>query len=340
MDYGLLSRYRSQLMGAAMVWVMLFHAPDLAPQGSLPDLIRAAGFGGVDIFILLSAMGLALSLERRDQDYAAFLARRGERLLPAYFVVMVPYTLWLILTKGATWSSLFWNASLLYYWVRPSGAFNWYVAGAMTLYAITPFCFRRLRASRHREGLTAAACVAALALCQLFTHEGYWHVTDLFFRVPVFFLGLLMGLYVGEGRRLSRRDYAFWAAALVVGTAYLYVSLTAIWEPWPVHFPECHLFLFTTVPMCLVLGLCLERLPLGGLSQLLELLGKNSLEIYLLNVSLFVPFQALPQGCPVPAPVYYLGSILLNIALGCLLHRLVEGGKAAWRERRKTAAAR
>ena len=340
MDYGLLSRFRTQLMGAAMVWVMLFHAPDLAPPGSLPDLFRAAGFGGVDIFILLSAMGLSLSLGRREQDYAAFLARRGERLLPAYFVVMVPYTLCLILAKGATWSSLFWNASLLYYWVRPSGAFNWYVAGAMALYIITPFCFARLRAARHREGLTAAACAAALALCQLFTHEGYWHVTDLFFRVPVFFLGLLLGFYVGEGRRLTRRDYAFWAAALVVGAAYLYVSLTAIWEPWPVHFPECHLFLCTTVPMCLGLALCLERLPLGWLSALLERIGQNSLEIYLLNVSLFVPFQALPQGWPLPAPVYYLLSILANIALGCLLHRLVEGGKAAWHARRTPAAAR
>ena len=29
----------------------------------------------------------------------------------------------------------------------------------MALYIITPFCFARLRAARHREGLTAAACV-------------------------------------------------------------------------------------------------------------------------------------------------------------------------------------
>lgn len=334
MDYGLLSRRRAPLMGAAMIWVMLFHAPHLAPPGSLVDVFRGASFGGVDIFILLSAMGLSLSLARREPDYSAFMARRGRRLLPAYFLVMVPYTLYLILARGAAWSSLFWNASLLYYWVGPSGAFNWYVAGAMTLYAIAPFCFRRLRAARHREGLTAWAILAALALCQLLTHEGYWHLTDLFFRVPVFFLGLLLGFYVGEGRPLTRRGAAFWGCSLLAGLAYIAVSFTAPWEPWPIHFPDCHLFLFTTVPSCLALALALERLPLGWLERGLSLVGKNSLEIYLLNVSFFSLFQDLPAGCPLPAPAYYLCSILLNIALGCLLHRWVEAAKAAWTARR------
>lgn len=97
MGYSVLSKYRSELMGAAMLWVMLFHAADLTFPIPGLDLFRAAGFGGVDIFILLSAMGLSLSLSRLEQEYGAFLARRARRILPAYFVVMVPYTLFLIL---------------------------------------------------------------------------------------------------------------------------------------------------------------------------------------------------------------------------------------------------
>ena len=111
-------------MGAAIVWVMLFHAFDLDLRVPLLNAICRAGFGGVDVFILLSSMGLVMSLSRRPQEYTAFMARRGQRILPAYFAVMVPFTLYLILARGKTWSSLIWNASLLYYWVRPSGAFN------------------------------------------------------------------------------------------------------------------------------------------------------------------------------------------------------------------------
>ena len=65
MNYRMLSKYRTELMGVAMLWVMFFHASDLDMGHWLLEWIRAAGFGGVDIFILLSAMGLVLSVEKR-----------------------------------------------------------------------------------------------------------------------------------------------------------------------------------------------------------------------------------------------------------------------------------
>lgn len=329
MTYNLLSKYRSQLMGAAILWVMLFHAFDLDLHSPVLNFIRQAGFGGVDIFILLSSMGLVMSLRRRRQDYAAFMARRCGRILPAYFAVMVPFTLYLILGQGKSWSSLVWNASMLYYWVRPSGAFNWYIAGAMTFYALTPACFARWEKSRRREGLTAAAVLLALVWCQLLTHEGYWQYMDVFYRVPLFFLGLLMGFWAGEERPLTVKSALFWGCSLCLGTVYLYISQTWAWISWPVHFPLCHLFLFTTMPLCLLLCLALDRLPLGPLSRLLAFLGQHSLEIYLLNVSLFSLTDLwrglLPFGDS--NRLFYALLFPLNILLAVLLHRLVGWGE-------------
>lgn len=341
MGYSVLSRRRSELMGAAMLWVMLFHAFDLDLGQPLLEAVARAGFGGVDIFILLSAMGLAMSLGRRDQEYSTFMARRGSRILPAYYLVMVPYTLFLILTQGVPWSALLWNGALLYYWVRPSGAFNWYVAGVMTFYAITPFCFRRLRDSRRREGVTALAVLGGLAICQILMHEGFWYATDVFYRVPVFFLGLLMGFYVLENRPVTGRSLLFWGCGLVLGLGYLWVCLTRDWSGWPIYFPLCHLFLFTTVPMCLILGTCLDRLPLGWLSRFLKLVGKNSLEIYLLNVSLFSQIELLRRLVSFGPSnrLYFLIMLGANIALGCLLHTLVEGLRQRWKSRSGTQAA-
>ena len=122
MEYRLLSRYRSELMGAAMLWVMLFHSFDLQLGNETLEQIKAAGFGGVDIFILLSCVGLTMSLTRREQDFVSFMGRRAGRILPAYFVVMIPYTLYLISDQGIPWSTLFWNSSLLSYWVSCPGA--------------------------------------------------------------------------------------------------------------------------------------------------------------------------------------------------------------------------
>ena len=323
MGYSVLSKYRSELMGAAMLWVMLFHAFDL-DLGSL-DWLRAAGFGGVDIFILLSAMGLVLSLQRREQDCSSFMARRAWRVLPAYYAVMAPYTLWGIARGLAVPSALFWNASLFYYWTRPVGAFNWYVSGAMLFYALTPFCFRRLRRAKNRALWTAAGIFLSLLLCQLLMRDGWWQYMDVFYRVPLFLLGLLLGFYVWEDRLLRPGDLLFWGLSLAAGAAYLvYVRRTAY-----DFAPLAHLFLFTTVPMCLMGCFLFETLPLGWPRTFLRLVGENSLEIYLLNVSFFSE-TALLEGLTGLGSSLWLHCFLmfaLNIALGVLLRRGTEALK-------------
>ena len=324
MRYSLLSQYRSELMGVAMLWVMIFHAFDLEFGFAPLDFLRAAGFGGVDIFILLSAMGLTMSLKRKEQEFIPFMKRRAERILPAYYLVMVPYTLFCIVRGTAPVSALIWNSSLLYYWVHSLGAFNWYVAGIMLFYILTPWCFQRLKRSGHREGLVAAGVAASVAACQILMQDGYWNHMDVPYRVPLFFLGLLLGFYVWEDRPLSGKDYLFWALSALGGGIYLLAMGRVSGEV--VHLPLCHLFLFTTVPMCLAACWCFERLPLGWLCKGLRLIGEHSLEIYLLNVSFFAE-RALLQRYLDFGPghyIYYALTIPMNLLLGVLLHRAVE----------------
>lgn len=332
MCYSILSKYRTELMGVAILWVMLFHSFDLNMGLTLLEWVRAAGFGGVDIFILLSSMGLVMSLARREQSYSAFMARRAGRVLPAYYLVMVPYTLFQVLTRGAPLSALLWNAALLYYWVRPAGAFNWYVAGSMSFYAITPFCFRRLRASRRRECLTAAGVLLGLVIGRVLMVDGYWYSMDLVFRLPIFCLGLLLGFYVLEDRRLGTRDILFWCVWLGLGVLYL---LTMGKGPNADYRPLCYLFLFTTVPMCFAICWGFERLPLGWAQRFFRLLGRHSLEIYLLNVSLFSEVTLLRRFVSFGPSnrLYFLLSYAANIALAVALHRLVE----LWKKTRETA---
>lgn len=340
MSYNVLSKYRTELMGAAILWVMLFHSYDLDMGHPVLDWLRAAGFGGVDIFILLSSMGLVMSLARREQDWSSFMARRASRVLPAYYLVMIPYTLFLILYKGALWSTLLWNAALLYYWVRPMGAFNWYVAGSMTFYAVTPACFRRLRRSGHREALTAAGILAGLAVSQLLMWEDvWWNMLDVAYRIPLFFLGLLMGFYALEDRKLGWKDVLFWWLWALAGGLYL----RAVYQPQQqvLILPLCHLFLFTTVPMCLALCWCFQHLPLGPVQKCFRLLGKHSLEIYLLNVSLFSEVELLRRLVSFGPSnrIYYLLSYAVNIALALLLHQLVERLRRLWEQRKARGTA-
>ena len=334
MRYNILSKYRTELMGVAILWVMLFHSGDLGLGSPILDYIRGAGFGGVDIFILLSAMGLVVSLSRREQDYTSFMARRASRILPAYYLVMIPYTIFYIFTRQTGWSGLIFNCLLLYYWVRPPAAFNWYVAGIMTFYAVTPMCFRSLRRSRRRELWTAAAVLASVAAYSLFISEGYWSIIDVAYRVPVFFMGLLLGFYVVEDRRLGWKDILFWCVWLALGAIYLWKLMDLF------SLPLCCLFLFTTVPMCFALCGCFQYLPLGWLWKFFRFLGTYSLEIYLLNVSIFSEVALLRQVVSFGPSnrLYYLLSYICNIAGAVLLHRVVELLRRLWARSRTKAA--
>ena len=259
-------------MGLAMLAVMFYHAGYL--ELGLLNGPRALAFGGVDIFVLLSGLGLSMSLTRRKQEYGGFLVRRMKRVLPAYFAVMVPYTLYLLISHRASISTFFWNATLLQYWVRPAGQFNWYMTGIMIY---------------------------------------------VFFRIPVLLEGILLGLWVCGERKFTRRDGLCWLAVFLGGVGALALFATGVTE-WATY-----AFAYTTVPVCLVVAWLLDRLPLSLVKRALSFLGENSLEIYLLNVSLFSEHALLRRFFD-PDPghyIYFAASLSLNILLGCSLHKLI-----------------
>ena len=59
MGYSLLSKYRPQLMGAAMLWVMLFHASGLEPGAPILklDTSKHADFSGCVNHLLKKSPG-------------------------------------------------------------------------------------------------------------------------------------------------------------------------------------------------------------------------------------------------------------------------------------------
>ena len=193
---------------------------------------------------------------------------------------------------------------------------------------LPPFCFRKLRDSKHRIALTGAAVFLSFALCRLLVREDYWYVMDVFYRVPVFFLGLLLGFYVLQERRVQRRDLFTWVLALLLGGVYLIAALKQrAGGSFPLEFHLCHLFLFTTVPMCLTVCAVFERFGLGWIRGILGKIGRCSLEIYLLNVSVFSQLELLRRFVPTGGShnrAYYLIMFPVNILLGIGLHHLME----------------
>ena len=139
--YQLLSSYRSELMGIAMLWVMLFHAYEFHFGIGLLDSVKELGFGGVDMFILLSGLGMYGSLVRRkDESLRKYFLRRCGRILPTYWLVVGLYSLWLRAQGRISLGVAAWSMSTLHYWFRIPGSFNWYVPAMMALYLYAQGC--------------------------------------------------------------------------------------------------------------------------------------------------------------------------------------------------------
>ena len=81
--YYYLSAYRSELMGFAILWVVWFHSSmyvNFFPVSFLNSgfsFIKKIGYGGVDIFLLISGMGIYNSLEKND--ISQYIKKQGQK---------------------------------------------------------------------------------------------------------------------------------------------------------------------------------------------------------------------------------------------------------------------
>ena len=79
-----ISRFRGELMGAAMLFIILFHVA--LPREDAFFGLRRMGNVGVDMFLFLSGIGLWFSWTK-NPDVRHFFVRRYLRIYPAWLII-------------------------------------------------------------------------------------------------------------------------------------------------------------------------------------------------------------------------------------------------------------
>ena len=321
-EYKLLSTYRGELMGFAMLWVMLFHAYPLKVPTLPLKLFKQVGFGGVDIFIMLSGLGLYTSyLHRGPEPLWPYFKRRFVRILPAYWLVVGLYSLWLRWKGRISFTVMAWNLSTLHYWFHIPGSFNWYVPAILLFYLLAPLWMRLFQRCRWKGLLTFLAFPLSYLLCKVAGAVGIGYIVDFLYRIPSFALGLLMAHYIAEGTPLSHSHRAVWTGGVVCAI------LAGVWMLMQkAYIPTCYLINACLIPLCLLLAKLCAWIPRKGFYKALSTLGGCSLEIYLLNVVITREFDTLSPWLDFDSRhlLYYLLVYTINIAGGIFLHRGME----------------
>ena len=322
-----LARYRSAVMGFAILWIMAYHSrmsfSFLPVFGEAVNRFRANGFGGVDIFLFLSGFGLYGSLSRGGGQLD-FYKRRLKRVIPAYLPVLAA---WLLLrlpgTPRSSWPrAVLGNLTGTAFWTGASATFNWYMLVLFSFYFIAPLFFRAMRRPRGVWGVLAATVL--MAAC-FFGESVMIAVT----RFTVFALGMELGRRTALGWEIGRwMELAAYALGLS-GYGLLLILREALeggllwnggfyWYPFILTAPAM------TLALCRAFAWLERRAPL--VLRLFETAGECSLEIYLIHI---VAFDYLQVPSNLLWPAVYAAMLLSGYIYHAALGRVM-----AWRPRR------
>ena len=229
------------------------------------------------------------------------------------------YSLWLRAQGRLSLRVAAWSMSTLHYWFHIPGSFNWYVPALLAFYLLAPGYQQLFTRCRHREWLTAASFPVSYGLYRLALILGTGHVADFLYRLPAFAMGFLAGAYLLEERPFTRRHAAVWGGLALAGIITGVLRLRGV-----LYLPTCYFIAAVLMPLCLLLAKGLDLLPWPPLHRTLGLIGRCSLEIYLLNV--IVTRELGGAG-------HYLAVGAANSLLGVALHRGIEALRFAVRHK-------
>ena len=210
------------LKGFALLLVIIYHAGGVL---GYPNVLH--GELGVDIFLLLS--GLMLTLNSTGLTWREFVARRFFRIYPAYWAAVALFV-WggtVLLRKSYSLSDVL--AHLAGVQATVNGAYAsdindsfWYITAILGLYLVF-LLVRRRRA----DALFLCGCAGLITAIALVPAPGFAHLAP---RLPSFFVGLIIGQVLREGRLILQPGFVFAAGALcaaslgwALGLNYLYV---------------------------------------------------------------------------------------------------------------------
>lgn len=282
----LFSKYRSPLMGFAILWVFFFHSSIHIPF--LQGLV-SIGWGGVDIFLFLSAIGLCYSI-RNCGCILTFYKRRLLRIMPIFWLLITIFFVLAVVGNGLHprsfveglfyYSGIGWWISGLYEEPR-FVSYEWYTPTILFFYLIFPIL--------NKSSIKTLFCILFFALClSYYCSENRilysLHLT--YQRIPIFILGIIYFRYIVHYPFMSNeRIYVTTFVEIllfVIGFFLLFLCKTKILDGiFQSSFPM-RLSMLMIIPTLLKI-LCLVFVRLN-LLKVMFFYGTISYELYLIHI--------------------------------------------------------
>lgn len=323
MDLECIKNVRGILLGIATLIVMIFHSQLIDfHQFSMINVInnilfffQRTGNGGVDLFLLLSGIGLYYSFSKNK--LTTFYKNRIIRVLPQVIIIGLVYNIIVDKLTFVGTLKMFFSFSFLIKEILKV----WYVAFILFLYLIFPFIYKVIK-KYDLNGLILSLLVIILfnSLYSFFAFDSYYRNEIALTRIPVFLVGVFLGKQICEKKSIS--------VVLVMISFLLFVLITMILY-FNLNIPSFSIFaryLYCPWVLCFVIVFAYLFSLLNKRSYFIfkpwEFLGKYSLEVYLIHYRVS---EILTDRYSFSSMFkMYLCSFIITIILSYILKNLID----------------
>ena len=318
-------KYRKIWMGFAILWVIFFHF-GYKPPDPLAAL-QSSGYSGVDIFFFASGIGCYLSYSR-DKNAAAFIKRRFIRIMPTYFVFIVIWCTYKVITDGMDFTTVLGNIFCVQDLTGKDGSFNWYFGAMWIFYLLTPYFVAVADKIKKPAG-----CVLFCLLLVLFSFP-FWNVKALIIivtRLPVYFLGM----YLAKRSQVS--DDKISLKFMLIATVLSIISMAAfivcyfklhdeLWNYGLWWYP----FIITAPTICLYLSFISKQLEKKSVGQKIlkafSFIGSYTFELFLVHMFVFKEVSSMIMERQPNHVIAIWFAALIPVAIGAaILYQLTKG---------------
>ncbi len=285
--FSLISRYRTQLMGFAALWILMFHEWDtvLDNYGSwlyVESFIKYTGFCGVDIFLFLSGIGLTFSIGKKS--LCQFYISRIKRIfLPVALMGAI-----MAAVDGWGLGEYFYKLSGASFFADSIFSFFWFYTAILIFYIVFPLYNKGLDKADSDGIFTAVMLVLWTFLSVYFKDTMRLDLYGFTNRIPIF----LMGIYMG--RRIKSGDCSFtkltWVLMYAMLALGLYLSYLCRNKGFYLLVPDsgsCIPNILIAVSLSFILARLfgfLSGVKIGrGINSIFRFYGTFSLELYLVQ---------------------------------------------------------
>lgn len=277
-EYGLIGKYRSQLMGIAILNVLLLHSMAWLDFNASNILLKGfsviCGILFTEGFLFLSGFGLYYSYHN-NRNPKQFFCKRIQRMLIPYWIMTLPFFIAWMLVGFYGFPGLMLRFSTLEFWINGNYAGMWYISVSVFLYLCFPLIYRCLC---ERGGVVLLLTLIMIVVSGIFflNPEYFQKVSLGIVKIPFFVIGAWVGKQSFEKKSLNFG----WIVLLIVLLVSLEIHLVF---PW-LNLQEGMVRLLGLL-VCSVFLLWTDKIKvLHVFHQALGWLGQYTLELYIIHL--------------------------------------------------------